>query len=110
MYLDDDKLSEALDGLGNFGAAWGYVLRTYNHETLAFYFSQTTKEDMCNKLALSIGTVRSAIKSFTDSGLLLRYRGAEYLVNPSIFYRGHYEDRAEMIKMYDHRRREVGGK
>lgn len=106
MYLDDDNLFGALQGLGNFGAAWGYVLNNYNHETITFYFTTTIKEDMCVKLNLSVGTIRNAIKSFCDSGLLMRHRGSEYFVNPSLFYRGRWEDRERMVSIYEGRKKE----
>jgi hypothetical protein len=106
MYLDDERLFEALQGLGNFGACWGYVLKEYKSDNGIFYFSSSVKDEMCKALGLSIGTVRSAIKSFCDSGLLLRYKGAEYLVNPSLFYRGVWENRQAMIEKYELKREE----
>lgn len=101
MYLDDDNLYEALKGLGNAGAIWGFVLVKYDKENNVFYFSRSVKEQCCQVTGLSDGTVRSAISGFCDSGLLLKIRNAEYMVNPSFFYMGHWDYRQSVIDKYE---------
>jgi hypothetical protein len=101
MYLDNNDNYDALKGLGNFGAVWGYVLNNYHREKCIFYFSASIKEDISEVVKLSEGTIRSAIKSFCDSGLLLKIRNAEYMVNPSHFFMGNWEQRDKMIDVYD---------
>lgn len=101
MYLDDDNIYEALKGLGNAGAVWGFVLVKYDKDNNVFYFSKSVKESCCQVTGLSDGTVRAAISGFCDSGLLLKIRNAEYMVNPSFFYMGHWDLRGSVIEKYD---------
>lgn len=107
MYLDDENLFTALKGLGNFGAIWGYVLTEYNKDKALFYFSASVREDICERTDLSDGTVRSAISSFCDSGMLLKVRNAEYMVNPRFFYVGSWDNRPAMIELYDAKKESV---
>lgn len=101
MYLDDDNLYEALKGLGNAGAVWGFVLVKYDKDNNVFYFSKSVREQCCQVTGLSDGTVRSAISGFCDSNLLLKLRNAEYMVNPSFFYMGHWDFRQSVIDKYE---------
>lgn len=107
MYLDDGNKYEALKGLGNFGAVWGYVLTYYSKQTAMFTFLASVKDDMRHKTGLSIGTIRSAISSFCESGLLLKVRNAEYMVNPHYFYAGLWDERTKMIELYNEKLEEV---
>lgn len=101
MYLDDEKLYEGLKGLGNFGAVWGFVLVKYDKDNNVFYFSKSVKDQCAQVTGLSDGTIRSAISSFCDSNLLLKLRNAEYMVNPSFFYMGHWDYRQTAIDKYE---------
>lgn len=101
MYLDDDNLYEALKGLGNAGAVWGFVLVKYDKDNNVFYFSKSVRDQCCQVTGLSDGTVRSAISGFCDSNLLLKLRNAEYMVNPSFFYMGHWDFRQSVIDKYE---------
>ena len=92
---------EALSGLGSQGKVWGYVLRTYDGKTGVFNFSSIQKAFMLKELDLSIGTIRSSMSGFCTSGLAKRVIGADYMVNPRIFYKGEWEKRDDMIKLYD---------
>lgn len=105
MYLDDENLFEALKGLGNSGAVWGFVLVKYDKENNIFHFSGSVKEQCRKVTGLSDGTVRSSISSFCDSGLLLKIRNAEYMVNPSFFYTGHWDNRQTVIDEYENAKR-----
>lgn len=100
MYLDDEKVYEAYMGLGSLGMVWGYIMKKYDHESGIFYFSSSVKDDIINVTKLSVGTVRSSVKSFTNSNLLVRVIGAEYMVNPTFFYKGGWEKRGPMIELY----------
>jgi hypothetical protein len=101
MYLDDENLYETYKGLGSLGMVWGYIMKKYDHESGIFYFSQSIKDDIMEVTGLSIGTVRSSVKSYTENNLLIRVVGAEYMVNPNYFYKGTWEKRAAMIELYD---------
>lgn len=101
MYLDDENMYEALKGLGNSGAVWGFVLVKYDKENNIFHFSGSVKEQCRALTGLSDGTVRSSIAGFCDSGLLLKIRNAEYMVNPRYFYKGHWDNREEVINEYE---------
>jgi len=101
MYLDDENAYDALSGLGNQGKVWGYVIKNYDAKTGGFNFSSLQKVFMKKELQLSIGTIRSSISGFCDSGLLKRVMGADYMVNPRMFYKGEWDKRDAMIKIYD---------
>lgn len=88
MYLNDENIYPMLAGLGSSGKVLGYILKEYNDKTGMFYFSMTRKEMMKTELKLSLGTIRSCVKDFHDSGLLIRISGSEYMVNPHVFYKG----------------------
>lgn len=107
MFLEEEESFEAMKGLGNFGAVWAYVLTNYKRENAIFFFSASTKEDACKVTGLSTGTIRSAISSFCDSGLLLKVRNAEYMVNPKHFFKGSWDQREGMIKEYDMKKEAV---
>lgn len=104
MYLSDEHLYVALKGLGNFGAVWGFVMNNFNSENAMFYFSKTIREDVCKVTGLSDGTVRSAINSFCESNMLLKIRNAEYMVNPTYFYKGTWDNRPLMIEKYEEKK------
>lgn len=107
MFLSEDDKYDALKGLGNFGAVWGYILSDYKRETCVFYFSASVKEDICKATKLSNGTIRSAITSFCDSGLLLKIRNAEYMVNPRHFFMGNWEQREQMIEVFADKKKAI---
>lgn len=100
MYLDDENVYDAYNGLGSLGMVWGYIMKKYDHESGIFYFSSSVKDDIIDLTKLSIGTVRSSVKSFTESNLLVRVIGAEYMVNPNYYYKGTWEKRPAMIEIY----------
>lgn len=104
MYLDDEKIYDAMKGLGNFGAVWAFVMNNFNKDNIMFYFSKTVREDACKATRLSDGTVRSAINSFCEKNMLLKLRSAEYMVNPSFFYVGTWDNRPSMIERYEDKR------
>ena len=108
MYLDDDNLFSALKGLGNSGAIWGFVLSKYDKDSAIFFFSASVKEQCMKACEVSEGTVRTAIADFCKSGMLLKVRNAEYMVNPSFFYAGYSDARDEMIELYEERKRSLG--
>lgn len=101
MYLDDDNVYEALSGLGNQGTVWAYVLKHYDYKTGIFSFSSVIKEFMVQETKLSIGTIRSSIKGFVDSNLMINVIGSDYMVNPTFFYKWDWEQRGSMILMYE---------
>lgn len=101
MFLEEINLFEVLSGLGSSGKVLGFILREYNDKDSMFYFSTSNKGRMVEKLNLSIGTVRSCVKEFVNSGILCRVRGAEYMLNPRVFYKGSLENRASFIERYD---------
>lgn len=100
MYLDDENIYEAYKGLGSLGMVWGYIMRKYDHDSGIFHFSSGVKDDMIGVTGLSIGTVRSAVKSYTENNMLLRIIGSEYMVNPTYFYKGSWEKRPDAIEIY----------
>jgi hypothetical protein len=101
MYLNDEDLYDTMSGLGNLGKVWAYVLVHYDHRSGVFNFSGTSKIMMVQELNLSAGTIRSAIKGFCDSKLLVRVIGSDYLVNPHKFYKGDWENRPAQQKLFD---------
>lgn len=107
MYLDDDNLFEALKGLGNQGMVWGFVLLKYDKDDGVFYFGASIKEQCKAITGLSDGTIRASIKDFADSGMLLKIRNAEYMVNPKLYYTGHWDNRPKMIELYDKRKQAI---
>lgn len=107
MFLSENDKYEALKGLGNFGAVWGYVLSEYKRENCIFFFSASVKKDITKVTELSNGTIRSAIASFCESGLLLKIRNAEYMVNPRYFFMGNWEQREIMIEAYDEKKKAI---
>lgn len=105
MMLDDDLLFDFLNGLGNQGKVWGFVLLKYDKDNCVFYFGASIKE-MCEQITgLSDGTIRSAIRGFCDSGMLLKIRNAEYMVNPKAFYTGNFDNRQKMIDVFEEKQK-----
>lgn len=105
MFLNEVNISEVLSGLGSSGKVLGFILTEYNDKDNMFYFSTSNKGRMVERLGLSIGTVRSCVKEFSTSGLLCHVRGAEYMVNPQVFYKGDLIKRDEFISRYEDYRR-----
>lgn len=101
MYIDDNNIFELMNGMGNPGKVLSFILKEYNERSCLFYFSTTNKDRMVSELSLSIGTVRAVVKSFSDSGIICRVRGAEYMVNPHLFYKGHSMKRDESCREFD---------
>lgn len=101
MILDEVNITEVLSGLGSSGKVLGFIVKEYNDKDSMFYFTTSNKERMVTELGLSIGTVRSAVKEFTISDILCRVRGAEYMLNPSIFYKGSTDKRIEVVERYE---------
>lgn len=101
IFLEGDNFYKVLGGMGSSGKVLGYILRVYNDKTGMFYFSSRVKEEMCEELAMSIGTVRNVMKKFADSKIILRVSGAVYMVNPYVFYKGAQEMLPKMRILYD---------
>lgn len=101
MYIDDSNVYDLMSGLGNPGKVLGFILKEFNERSCLFYFSTTNKDRMVSELGLSIGTVRAIVKSFSDSAIICRVRGAEYMVNPHLFYKGHSMKRDESCREFD---------
>lgn len=106
MFLDEVNITEVLSGLGSSGKVLAFILKEYNDKDNMFYFSTSNKERMVERLGLSIGTVRSSVKEFSESGLLCHVRGAEYMLNPSVYYKGDLGKRGDFIAKYDEYRKE----
>jgi hypothetical protein len=101
MFLDEVNVYSVLSGLGSSGKVLGFILKEYNDKDSMFYFSTSNKERMQEETKLSIGTVRAAVKDFSTSDILCHVRGAEYMLNPNLFFKGAMERRASAIEKYD---------
>lgn len=101
MYLNDENLYEFISGLGNQGRVIAYILKDYNDKTGMFYFSGTSKELMVKELGLSIGTIRSAVRELASKRTIIHVGGAEYMVNPRLFYKGLQTNYENMVEVFD---------
>ncbi len=101
MYLNDENLYDFISGLGNQGKVIAYILKDYNDKTGMFYFSGTSKELMVKELKLSIGTIRSAVRDLAEKKTIVHVGGAEYMVNPRVFYKGHQSNYDNMVEVFD---------
>lgn len=108
MYLGDDNIYEMLSVLGNKGMVLGYILKDYNDKSGMFYFTNTTKEFMVERLKLSIGTIRSAVRDLAEGGILLYIGGSEYMINPKIYYKGAQVNYQNMVECFENLQRLKG--
>jgi len=101
MFLDEVNMYDVLAGLGSSGKVLGFILKEYNDKDSMFYFTTLNKVRMVEETGLSIGTVRSCVKEFATSDILCHVSGAEYILNPRVFYKGALEKRAAIIEKYE---------
>lgn len=108
MYLGEESVYDLIGVLGNKGQVLVYILKDYNDKTGMFYFTNTTKGFMVEKLSLSIGTIRSCVKDLSEGGILLYIGGSEYMVNPHLFYKGSQANYSSMVEGFDNLKRLKG--
>lgn len=101
MFLDEVNMYEVLAGLGSSGKVLGFVLKEFNDKDSMFYFTTVNKQRMVEETGLSIGTVRSCVKEFATSDILCHVRGAEYMLNPRVFFKGALDKRQAVIDKYE---------
>lgn len=101
MYLNDELMYEFMSGLGNPGKVIAYILKDYNDKTGMFYFTSTAKDYMVKELGLSIGTIRSCVRELALKRTILHIGGAEYMINPKLFYKGPQANYEMMVESFN---------